>query len=95
MKTLFKFTDEWLDLIEECLSHEVQAIREKAITALPVVFDEYLQNDETRYGNVTAKQKRSDLIQKYCEPLSNTGVNGLLLRMGYARAVGNYDISNH
>ncbi|XP_063893170.1 tubulin-specific chaperone D [Helicoverpa armigera] len=80
--------DEWLSLIEECLSHEVQAIREKAIYALPLVFDQYLRDDDLKYGEVTAKEKRKHLMDKYCEQLSNTGVNGLVLRMGYARAVG-------
>ncbi|KAF9823451.1 hypothetical protein SFRURICE_008903 [Spodoptera frugiperda] len=80
--------DEWLNLIEECLSHEVQAIREKAIYALPLVFDHYLRDDNLKYGELTAKEKRKQLMEKYCEQLSNTGVNGLVLRMGYARAVG-------
>ncbi|CAG4914997.1 unnamed protein product [Colias eurytheme] len=80
--------DEWLNLIEECLGHEVQAIREKAIEALPLVFEEYLQDDTLVYDGVTAKDKRKQLIEKYCEQLSNTGVNGLVLRMGYARAIG-------
>ncbi|CAH0407276.1 unnamed protein product [Chilo suppressalis] len=80
--------DEWLNLIEECLSHEVQAIREKAIYALPLVFDQYLRDDKLVYGDKTAKVKRMELIEKYCEQLTNTGVNGLVLRMGYSRAVG-------
>uniref|UniRef100_A0A2A4J981 Tubulin-specific chaperone D n=1 Tax=Heliothis virescens TaxID=7102 RepID=A0A2A4J981_HELVI len=80
--------DEWLALIEECLSHEVQAIREKAICALPLVFDQYLRDDDLKYGDVTAKEKRKQLMDKYCEQLTNTGVNGLVLRMGYSRAVG-------
>ncbi|XP_022825239.1 tubulin-specific chaperone D [Spodoptera litura] len=80
--------DEWLNLIEECLSHEVQAIREKAIYALPLVFEHYLRDDNLKYGELTAKEKRKQLMEKYCEQLSNTGVNGLVLRMGYARAVG-------
>ncbi|CAG9795264.1 unnamed protein product [Diatraea saccharalis] len=80
--------DEWLNLIEECLSHEVQTIREKAIHALPFVFDQYLRDDKLMYGDKTAKFKRMELIEKYCEQLTNTGVNGLVLRMGYARAVG-------
>ncbi|XP_059046099.1 tubulin-specific chaperone D [Achroia grisella] len=80
--------DEWLNLIEECLSHEVQAIREKAIHALPLVFDQYLKDDNLMYGSTTAKQKRMQLIEKYCDQLHSSGVNGLVLRMGYARAVG-------
>ncbi|XP_053604149.1 tubulin-specific chaperone D isoform X2 [Plodia interpunctella] len=80
--------DDWLNLIEECLSHEVQPIREKAIRALPLVFQQYLRDDNMKYGDLTAKQKRMRLLEKYCEQLGNTGVNGLLLRMGYARAVG-------
>ncbi|KAM3967151.1 tubulin folding cofactor D [Aphomia sociella] len=80
--------DEWLNLIEECLSHEVQAIREKAIYALPLVFDQYLRDDNLIYDGVTAKQKRMQLIEKYCNQLNSTAHNGLLLRMGYARAVG-------
>lgn len=80
--------DEWLNLIEECLSHEVQVIREKAIYALPLVFDQYLRDDNLKYGNLTAKEKRNELIEKYCEQLKSTTVNGLLFRMGYARAVG-------
>ncbi|GBP53509.1 Tubulin-specific chaperone D [Eumeta japonica] len=80
--------DEWLNLIEECLSHEVQAIREKAIIALPLILNEYFKKDDLKYGALSAKEKRLLLIDKYCEQLSNTGVNGLVLRMGYARAVG-------
>lgn len=80
--------DEWLNLIEECLSHEVQMIREKAIYAFPLVFDQYLRVDDFVYGNMTAKQKRLELMERYCKQLTNTGVNGLVLRMGYARAIG-------
>ncbi|XP_068630988.1 tubulin-specific chaperone D [Battus philenor] len=80
--------DEWLNLIEECLTHEVQVIREKATCALPLVFDQYLRDDTRMFGLMTTKQKRMELMEKYCELLSSTGVNGLVLRMGYARAVG-------
>lgn len=80
--------DDWLNLIEECLSHEVQIIREKAIYALPLVFDQYLRDDNLKYGDVTSKEKRGQLMEKYCDYLSSSGVNGLVLRMGYARAVG-------
>ncbi|KAL4707948.1 hypothetical protein ACJJTC_013739, partial [Scirpophaga incertulas] len=80
--------DEWLNLIEESLSHEVQIIREKAIHALPLVFDQYLRDDNIMYVNKTSKVKRMELTEKYCEQLKNTGVNGLVLRMGFARAVG-------
>lgn len=80
--------DEWLNLIEECLAHEVLAIREKAIKALPLVFDQYLRDDQLVYGDMTAKEKRTKLMEKYCEQLRNSGVNGLVLRMGYSRAVG-------
>lgn len=85
---IFFYIDEWLNLIEECLAHEVQAIREKAIEALPHMFEQYLQDDNLKYGEMTAKQKRMELVDKYCEQLSNTGVNGLVLRMGYSRAIG-------
>ncbi|CAG9559959.1 unnamed protein product [Danaus chrysippus] len=80
--------DEWLNLIEECLSHEVQTIREKAIDALPKIFEEYLKDDKVQYSELNAKEKRMQLVQKYCEHLNNTGVNGLFLRMGYSRALG-------
>ncbi|XP_073943148.1 tubulin folding cofactor D [Choristoneura fumiferana] len=80
--------DEWLNLIEECLSHEVQIIREKAIYAFPLVFHQYLRVDDFVYGDMTAKQKRLELMERCCKQLTNTGVNGLVLRMGYARAVG-------
>ncbi|XP_063824172.1 tubulin-specific chaperone D [Ostrinia nubilalis] len=80
--------DEWLNLLEECLSHEVQAIREKAIIALPLVFDQYLRDDNLMYGDKTAKEKRKELIEKYCEQLRSSSVNGLVLRMGFSRAVG-------
>ncbi|XP_064071358.1 tubulin-specific chaperone D [Vanessa tameamea] len=80
--------DEWLNLIEECLAHEVQAIREKAIEALSPLFEQYLQDGNLQYGDINAKQKRMQLVERYCEQLSNTGVNGLVLRMGYARAIG-------
>lgn len=90
--------DEWLDLIEECLSHEVQIIREKAIQALPLVFDQYLRDDNLKYGELDAKTKRAQLVAKYCEQLSSTSVNGLVLRMGHARAVGSlpkYVLTEH
>ncbi|XP_046963089.1 tubulin-specific chaperone D [Vanessa cardui] len=77
--------DEWLNLIEECLAHEVQAIREKAIEALPLMFEQYLRDTNPLYCGPV---KRRQLVQKYCEQLANTGVNGLVLRMGYARAIG-------
>ncbi|VVD01854.1 unnamed protein product [Leptidea sinapis] len=80
--------DDWLSLIEECLSHEVLVIREKAIEALPLVFEQYLRDDDVIYGDVTIKQKRAQLLEKYCHQLANTSVNGLPLRMGFSRAVG-------
>ncbi|KOB65558.1 putative beta-tubulin cofactor D, partial [Operophtera brumata] len=80
--------DEWLSLIEECLSHEVQVVREKAIHALPLVFEQYLRDDGLQYGAVDAKHRRMELVEKYCAQLGSTSVNGLVLRMGHARAVG-------
>lgn len=88
LERIFYFIDEWLNLVEECLAHEVQVIREKAIEALPHIFEQYLKDDNLQYGDVDAKQKRMQLLEKYCEQLGNTGVNGLFLRMGYARAIG-------
>ncbi|XP_013138702.1 PREDICTED: tubulin-specific chaperone D [Papilio polytes] len=73
--------DDWLELIEECLGHEVQVIREKAIQALPLVFEQYLSDEDSR-------PRRAGLMQKYCSQLASTSANGLLLRMGYARAIG-------
>ncbi|KAG7308254.1 hypothetical protein JYU34_006933 [Plutella xylostella] len=55
---------------------------------MPCVFTQYLQPDDLEYEGGTAKEKRVQLLEKYCEQLSNTGVNGLLLRMGYAKAIG-------
>lgn len=83
------FSDEWLSLVEECLAHEVQVVREKAIEALPCLFEQYFKDNDLQYGDVTAKEKRMQLLENYCEQLANTGVNGLFLRMGYARAIGN------
>ncbi|CAH2071317.1 unnamed protein product, partial [Iphiclides podalirius] len=80
--------DEWLDLIEECLAHEVQAIREGAIAALPLVIEQYLKEDSRPFGELSAAQKRAELVARYCDQLASAGVNGLVLRMGYARAVG-------
>lgn len=88
---ILSIPDEWLNLIEECLAHEVLAIREKAIKALPLVFDQYLRDDQLVYGDMTAKEKRTKLMEKYCEQLRNSGVNGLVLRMGYSRAVGEHE----
>lgn len=85
---LYDVSDEWLSLIEECLAHEVQSIREKAIIALPLVFDQYLRDGAATYGDMDTKQKRTMLVEKHCDQLASTGVNGLVLRMGYARAVG-------
>lgn len=80
--------DEWLNLIDECLAHDVQVIREKAITALPYLIEEYLHDDDVYYDGVSSKAKRDALVDKFCQQLSNTGVNGLVLRMGHARALG-------
>ncbi|CAG9134138.1 unnamed protein product [Plutella xylostella] len=75
-------------LLQECLEHEVSSIRAHAVAAMPCVFTQYLQPDDLEYEGGTAKEKRVQLLEKYCEQLSNTGVNGLLLRMGYAKAIG-------
>ncbi|XP_041970319.1 tubulin-specific chaperone D isoform X1 [Aricia agestis] len=82
--------DDWLRLIEECLAHEVQAVREKAIEALPLIINEYLkdEDDETQSPETSIKEQRRLLIDHYLEQLSNTGVNGLTLRMGFSRAIG-------
>ncbi|XP_048478977.1 tubulin-specific chaperone D [Plutella xylostella] len=79
---------DWIQLLEECLEHEVSSIRDHAVAAMPCVFTQYLQPDDLEYEGGTAKEKRVQLLEKYCEQLSNTGVNGLLLRMGYAKAIG-------
>ena len=92
------FSDDWLNLIEECLSHEAIVIRNKAVSALTAVFNEYLNYDSVKIAlshsveNENMKEnlqsKRKELIEKYCKQLKNTSSYGLHIRMGYSLAIG-------
>lgn len=91
-------SDDWLNLIEECLSHEAIVIRNKAVSALTAVFNEYLNYDSVKVAlshsveNKNMKEnlqsKRKELIEKYCKQLKNTSSYGLNIRMGYSLAIG-------
>ncbi|KAK9710946.1 Tubulin folding cofactor D C terminal [Popillia japonica] len=74
-------TDQWLQLLNECLSYDVPTIRNCAITALPALFSEFYQ------GNTSEDLARQEtIVNDYVNQLSST--NFQVTRMGYALAIG-------
>ncbi|CAG9860286.1 unnamed protein product [Phyllotreta striolata] len=69
--------DDWLLLLNECISYEVAHVRAVAITALPALLQEYY---------ISKLEKCDDITKKYVTDLLNTSSEQS--RMGYCLALG-------
>lgn len=69
--------DDWQKLLEECLSHEVSAVKLKAAEAHTNFFMEYYVDVDydTRYA----------IVNRYLESLQSSNQ---LIRIGFAQAIG-------
>lgn len=72
------FADDWQDLLEECLSHEVSTVKIKAAETHTEFFRKY-------YANLDSED-RNAVINRY---LDNLQSNNQLVRIGFAQAIGN------
>uniref|UniRef100_A0A6P7FPZ1 Tubulin-specific chaperone D n=1 Tax=Diabrotica virgifera virgifera TaxID=50390 RepID=A0A6P7FPZ1_DIAVI len=70
-------TDEWLQLVNECLSYEVTTIRLAAVKALPTLLQEYFFQDLSRCD---------EIVKQYIKELSTT--TNEQSRMGHCLALG-------
>ncbi|XP_017771538.1 PREDICTED: tubulin-specific chaperone D [Nicrophorus vespilloides] len=71
--------DDWLLLLNECLSYDVPNIRLGAIDALPALFTEF-------YKDASKAQMQKDIIDKYMKEMKNDNVQ--VVRMGHSLALG-------
>lgn len=69
--------DDWQKLLEECLSHEVSAVKLKAAEAHTNFFVEY-------YIDIDY-DARSAVINRYLESLQSSNQS---IRIGFAQAIG-------
>lgn len=75
---------DWQNLIEECLGHEVSAVKIKAAEAHTEFF--------RRYHTDINSHDRGIVINRYLDNLQSTNQ---LVRIGFAQAIGNiYKLSN-
>lgn len=74
---IFGKTDDWQKLLEECLSHEVSAVKLKAAEAHTNFFVEY-------YVDINY-DARSAVINRYLESLQSSSQS---IRIGFAQAIG-------
>ncbi|KAI4493051.1 hypothetical protein M0802_009699 [Mischocyttarus mexicanus] len=73
--------DDWQNLLEECLSHDVSAVKLKAAEAHTDFFTEYYANlDQAIYNTV---------VNRY---LDNLKSNSQVVRIGFAQAVGHFPL---
>jgi hypothetical protein len=77
-------TDDWQNLLEECLSHEVSVVKLKAAEAHTNFFVEYYIDIDY---NV-----RSVVINRYLESLQS---NNQSIRIGFAQAIGKKSRNNN
>jgi len=70
-------TDDWQKLLEECLSHEVSAVKLKAAEAHTNFFLEY-------YVDIDY-DARSAVVNRYLESLQSSNQS---IRIGFAQAIG-------
>lgn len=70
--------DEWLNLVNECLSYEVPSVRTAAIDALPAFFSEYYKDEKQ-------DENRNVIVEKYIKHLEE---NNKIVRMGHVLALG-------
>lgn len=73
--------NDWFNVLDECLSHEVQTIRAKAISALPALFNEYFKIEII----VETQPTIPEILKKYVKNLHSDSET---VRMGYASALG-------
>lgn len=73
------FAEDWLKLLNECLSYEVVNIRMAAISALPVLFSEF-------YSDADKAPKHNEIIKQYVSELLS--ITNQIARMGHALAIG-------
>ncbi|EZA56576.1 Tubulin-specific chaperone D [Ooceraea biroi] len=74
--------DDWQKLLEECLSHEVSAVKLKAAEAHTNFFVEYYDVD-------IDYNARSAVINRYLESLRS---NNQPIRIGFAQAIGHFPL---
>ncbi|CAK9822126.1 Tubulin-specific chaperone D [Anthophora retusa] len=72
---------DWQNLLEECLGHEVSAVKVKAAEAHTEFFRKY-------YANIDS-QNRNVVINRY---LDNLQSNNQLIRIGFAQAIGYFPL---
>ncbi|CAL7948916.1 unnamed protein product [Xylocopa violacea] len=72
---------DWQNLLEECLGHEVSAVKIKAAEAHTEFFQKY-------YANIDS-QDRNIVINRY---LDNLQSNNQLVRIGFAQAIGYFPL---
>ncbi|XP_060524658.1 tubulin-specific chaperone D [Cylas formicarius] len=71
--------DDWMALLNECLSYEVANVRQAAVTAFPVVLGEYYSTPEREESNKV-------MVERYIRELLSE--NKQSARMGHALALG-------
>ncbi|KAL3280428.1 hypothetical protein HHI36_017910 [Cryptolaemus montrouzieri] len=71
--------DDWLSLINECIPYDVTNIRDLAIKALPVLIQEYYNDD-------SKASKQKEIVDNYLKQLLS--INSQVNRMGHALAIG-------
>lgn len=74
-------SDDWLKLLDECLSYDVVSIRTVAINAIPAFFNEYYVGDSADQLN-----KCGIIIKDYMHELES--ITYQVTRMGHALALG-------
>ncbi|KAF7380514.1 hypothetical protein HZH68_016379 [Vespula germanica] len=73
--------DDWQNLLEECLSHEVSAVKLKAAEAHTEFFTEYYTNMDPAICNT--------VVNRY---LDNLKSSSQVVRIGFAQAVGHFPL---
>lgn len=75
---VFNILEDWLNLLNECLSYEIPSVRTAAIDALPSFFNEYYkQSKQEGYENT--------IVRNYVEQLKE---HNKIIRMGHVLALG-------
>lgn len=75
------FADDWQNLLEECLGHEVSIVRTKAAEAHTEFF--------TKYYTDMDSNNRAIVINRY---LDNLQSSNQVVRIGFAQAIGKNNI---
>ncbi|XP_015590028.1 tubulin-specific chaperone D [Cephus cinctus] len=78
-----EIVDDWQNLLEECLNHEVAAVRIKSAEAHTEFFSEYYADE---YINEDA---RHTIINRY---LGNLRYHNQMIRIGFAQAIGHFPL---